>query len=181
MSVVPTGNPAWVRTAAFTTYGGDTNKRNHLSKGVIDPETDVGAEEFSRMVEDLAAAVRVIPFCTIRYTCNDTSPAAPTVHVVQIQTSSPQLVDYAGDNPPSGMPTLTRNGDGDVTITLSATYADAYGVSGAMVIRAATGGLVGTSAGTLPVELTGDSTARARAFDDAGAAVADARGMVQLW
>ena len=82
MPIIPTGNPAWTRSSAHTTYGGDLNKRNHLSQGVVDPETDLGAEQLTRMTEDLAAIARVSPFSVITYTNNDGSPAAPTISTV---------------------------------------------------------------------------------------------------
>ena len=180
MAITPSGQPAWTRTSGFETYGGNVNKRNHLSQGVVDPETDVGAEEFSRIVADLEAITRVSPFCVIRYECNDSSPAAPTVISVS-QMTGVNTAGYEGDAAPSGMPSLARNGDGDVTITWDSTYADPYSISGAIDIRFCNAGLSGTVYGQAVYELVTSSSVRVRAFDGAAAAEADAIVTVEVW
>ena len=116
MPITPTGNPAWTRSAGIESYGGNVNKRNHLSQGVVDPETDISAENLSRIAADLTAVARVSAFSAIRFTCNDTSPAAPTVANVLQQTAI-NTAGYEGDAAPTGMPSLARNGTGDVTVT----------------------------------------------------------------
>jgi hypothetical protein len=115
MAVVPTGAPAWLRVNDFETYGGNTSKRNYMAQGSTDPTTDVSAEQFSRMVEDMAQVARVASFATLTYQCNDSSPGAPTV------------LNY--DPMAGGAPVGTRNGDGDVTWKWDASYLDSYGVS----------------------------------------------------
>ena len=128
MTVNPTGDPAWARTASHDIYGGHSNKANYQSQGAINPKTDVTAEQFSRAVEDLAAAVRVMAFCTLRLTCNDTAPAAPTFEWVRMATGV-RATSYEGDSAPTGFPSGARVGDGSVTITFASSYDDAYGVS----------------------------------------------------
>src|SRR5574342_207944 len=130
MAIVPTGAPLWTRQTDHTQYGGHLQKQNYLSQGVVNSITDVGAEDFCRMCSDLAAVARTSPMWIITYLCNDGSPAAPTIEIVRGATGV-RLVSYAGGSPPTGFPSAARNGNGDVTFTFSATYADEYGVSGA--------------------------------------------------
>jgi hypothetical protein len=138
MSVTPTGNPAWVRSNDHTTYGGDVDKKNYASQGAVNAQTDVSAEQLVRIASDLAAVQRTAPFAVITMLMRDATPAAPIVERVLLMngvTSS----SYVGDSPPSGMPTITRQGTGYVRITLSPSYTDAYGVSGSVSIIGATG------------------------------------------
>lgn len=171
--VVPTGSPAWTRATGFGFYGGNVNKENYLQRGPIDALTDLGAEDFSRMVADLAACARSAHFGVITHICNDSSPAAPTVEFCSLMTGV-RLTSYAGGSPPAGFPSAARNGNGDVTFTFAASYADEYGVVGAYTPRDPTGNLVGTAAGQ-PVFVVSGSTVRIRAFDGGGAAISDAR------
>lgn len=173
MAITPTGGPAWLRTAAFTTYGGHSSKENYLSRGAIDANTDVAAEEFSRMVSDVAATVRTAPFAVIGYLNNDSSPAAPTVETVYMMTGV-RTSSYAGGSPPTGFPSAARNGNGDVTFTFAASYADEYGVTGVYAPTDAHATANGTTALTCVCTVSG-STVRVRVFDDTGAAVQNAR------
>jgi hypothetical protein len=145
MAIVPTGSPAWVRNSDHTTYGGNTAKTNWHSQGVTNAQTDVGAEAFCRMVEDLSAVVRTAPFAVLTVKCNDSSPAAPTILQIN-QMTGVTLVSYAGNTPPAGYPSGARNGDGDVTITWSTALSDDYGVSGNINILHADLGVVSGSA-----------------------------------
>lgn len=172
MTTTPTGSPVWLRVNDFTSYGGNLNKKNFASRGVINPKTDVGAEAFSRMAADLAAVGRTAPFAVLRLTCNDTSPAAPTFEYVALMTGV-RVVSYEGDTAPSGFPSGVRNGDGDVTITFSATYADPFGVTGALTLTHANAQLLGSTAGFAVPDLLTATTVRLRAFDLAGAGLDD--------
>lgn len=131
MAITPTGSPSWVRNSDYTTYGGNVNKANYQGQGKVNARTDVDAEEFARMTADLAAIMRTAPFCTITFTCRDSSALDPLVTDVTMQPSGVVTTSYAGGSPPAGFPSVERNGDGDVTITFDASYTDAYGVSGA--------------------------------------------------
>lgn len=128
MSSTPAGLPAWTRTAGIEYYGGHVNKANYLGQGSVDPRTDVTAEQIQRLSADLAALVRVAPACVALITCNDTSPAAPTVHFMSLM-SNVDTDGYAGDSPASGFPALTRTGDGAFTMTFDANLEDDYSVS----------------------------------------------------
>lgn len=180
MPVVPNGLPAWTRTASFEQYGGDVDKRNFASRGAINPKTDVGAEAFSRMVADLAAVARTAPFLVARVRCNDSfSPGPPSIEWCAMMTGI-RAVSYVGNSPPAGFPAFARNGDGDITITLAASYVDPYGVAGAVSIQQATAQLNGSLAGTATGEPLTATTARFRAFVAAGTAKQDARMTITI-
>src|SRR6478609_5156818 len=144
--VIPTGDPAWVRSSDLVSYGGDPLKHNHLGVGVIDGLTDIGAEEFSRMTGDLAACMRTAPFLTLTYTCDDTTPAAPTVSIASGMIGY-RNTPYGGATPPTGFPSIARNGNGDVTLTFASSYLDVYGKAGAFVLQHPRASLVGSTAG----------------------------------
>jgi hypothetical protein len=178
MAIVPNGLPAWTRTASHTNYGGHVNKRNYLTRGVIDSLTDVGAEALCRIAADLEAISRVTPFCSITYLCNDGAPAAPTIEVVYMMTGV-RSSSYAGDAAPTGFPSAARNGNGDVTFTLLSTYADAYGIDGTFAPKHAVGSVHGTSAAE-PVFVISGQTVRVRAFNGASA-LSDKRISIDIW
>jgi hypothetical protein len=115
MTIVPSGNPAWVRSNDHTAYGGHVNKTNYASVDAVNPRTDLSAQNLTRMAADLAAVARTAPFAVITFTTNDTSPAAPTID---------DYTAMAGASPVGA-----RNGDGDVNLTWDASYADPYAVS----------------------------------------------------
>ncbi len=175
----PDGSPAWMRVAAHTDYGGNVNKQNYLSRGVIDALTDVGAEAICRMSADLEACVRTCPFATITYLCNDSGTSPPTIEVVYMMTGV-RTTSYAGNTPPSGFPSAARNGNGDVTFTFASTYSDAYAVSGAFTPQHAIAGLYGATAGSVTCVISGQ-TIRVRAFVAAGTAMSDALVNLQVW
>lgn len=175
MAVVPTGSPAWSRTASFAIYGGHVNKENYLGKGAIDALTDVAAEEFSRAVSDQAAAVRTAPFAIITYLCNDSSPAAPTVECVFMMTGV-RLTSYGGGFPPAGFPSAARNGNGDVTFTFASSYTDEYGISESFAPRHAETTAHGIGAGAREANFSiSGQTVRVAVVDDSGAGVQDPR------
>jgi hypothetical protein len=158
MSVTPTGSPAWARTADHTIYGGNVNKRNFMSEGVLNAETDVGAEDITRMAEDLAAVVRTAPFAAIAYTADDTTPANPTVLSVR-QMTGVQTSSYAGASPPTGFPAATRSGDGVTVFTWSATYQDAYGQTAYVNLKQGGGSVSAASTGRKVAVVLSDANA----------------------
>lgn len=180
MTITPTGSPSWLRSNDMTHYGGNVNKENYLSRGAIDALTDVDAKQFSRLAADVAALQRVAPFLTITLVCSDSSPAAPTVEYVNMQTGI-SLISYIGSSPPSGFPSASRNSNGDVTITVSSSYQDAFGVSGAFAISSLLPSLLSTTAGIATAEKVSDTVFRLRAFNAAGSALSDARMSCVVW
>lgn len=178
MAITPTGAPAWTRTVDFRHYGGNASKENYLGRGAIDALTDVAAEEFSRMTADLAAAVRSADFATLDITCNDTSPAAPTINYAALMTGV-RTSSYSGGSPPSGFPSAARNGNGDVTITFAASYTDEYGVVGAFTPKTVIVAVNGSGFRTYTYEISGQ-TVRIRIADLSGVAVLDHRFFVEV-
>jgi hypothetical protein len=177
--IVPTGVPAWLRTASISQYGGHASKENYLSRGSIDALTDVSAEEFVRITADLAATVRGAPFAIITFLNNDASPAAPTVESVLMMTGV-QLTSYGGASPPTGFPAAARLGTGRVTFTFASSYLDEYGVSGALTVRSANATVHGTAFAVATVEISGN-VVTVRCKDAAGSDVGDLRVTLQVW
>lgn len=142
----PAGSPSWYHTNDGDTYGAPTDKENFAALGVVNPETDVGAEQFVRLCEDVAAIQRTSATAFIHFTCNDTDTDPPTVHMVRL-ANRVYTTPYAGDNPPTGLPTLTRSSDGVVFIDMPTTLVDDYGVEGDIDIKGAITQLMGTDPG----------------------------------
>jgi hypothetical protein len=180
MAIVPAGLPAWTRTGIHTQYGGDVNKRNILSQGVIDAQTDVGADEFARLAADLEAIVRTAPFAVITYACNDTSPNPPTIFTV-FGMIGVNYTYYLGTSPPTGFPSAARNGNDDVTFTFASSYQDPYAVAGTFVPYHAIASCHGSSARIATVDLVSATTLRVRGFNDAGTAGTDNRFTLMVW
>lgn len=177
MAIVPTGVPAWVRTVSIGHYGGHADKQNYLSRGAIDPLTDVDAEEFVRATADLAAIVRTGPFAIITYTNGDTSP--PTVESVLMMTGV-RLTSYAGDTPPTGFPGGAGLGAGHATFTFEASYLDEYGVTGAFAVTGAKATVHGSDFAVASVEISGN-VVTVRCKDAAGLDVGSKRVTLQVW
>ena len=174
MPVIPTGVPAWLRQNSFASYGGDLEKRNFASRGVINPKTDVGAEAFSRITADLAACALTAPAAVMTILCDDTPPAAPTVEYASLMTGV-RTTSYLGSSPPTGFPAVTRNGNGDLSITFSASYSDPYGISGAFTAKHVRAQLNGSVAGMATATIISATIVRVRAFVAAGTAMSNAR------
>ena len=175
MSIVPTGNPAWVRSNGHTAYGGNVNKLNYQSLGTVNPRTDLSAENLCRIAADLAAVARVSPFAVMTFTCDDTTPSAPTINAYYAMAGS--------------SPTPTRNGNGDATFQWAGSYADDYGVVANANIIAATATVVTNGANTYvaTVELL-DANAdgvfesvRVRVVNQAVVAVSNAKVCLTIW
>lgn len=160
MAIIPTGSPSWVRNSDYTTYGGHASKINYQSQGKVNARTDVDAEDFARITADIAALMRPAEFCNLTFTARDAGVLDPLVTKVTMQPSGVVTVSYAGGSPPTGFPAVTRVADGNYLITFSATYLDAYGVSGAWqpvhamgAVHGANGRDVGTTVGVSAVQV----------------------------
>lgn len=116
MGIIPTGQPAWVRSNDHTAYGGDLNKENYAGEGAVDGQTDVDAANYCRIAADMEALARVAEFATITYTQDDTG------------TNDPTIDEY--DGMAGTEPLAVRESDGVVLLTWDADYPDAYGVDG---------------------------------------------------
>jgi hypothetical protein len=172
------GYPAWVRASDHTTYGGDLNKKNWQSQGVVDARTDVDAAALCRLAEDLSACSRTCPFGVISWTCVDTpTPGVPLITAVNLMTGI-AIVDYSGDAPPTGFPSAARNGTGDVTFTFAASYSDAYGVAGAFSPVHALAG--SRTSGAYATAAISGQTVRVRLLDTADSGVSNSSGTLMV-
>ncbi len=180
MPIVPQGSPLWERTVDFAHYGGNVEKSNYLSRGAIDALTDVDAEQFARLTADAAAMARVAPFCVGTVTCRDSGSLAPEFNYVHMATGV-RLLTYSGDAPPTGFPSGSRNGTGDITITFASSYADPYAVSGDFAISHAKVGVVHTAVARAVAQVVTDTTLRLRAFDASDAALSNAKFTFSVW
>ena len=181
MTINPSGGPPWLRTAGITDYGGHVSKANYMARGIINPKTDVGADAIMRLSDHLSSAVRTASTLKITYTNNDSSPAAPSVNSIVLQTGI-DLDGYVdGSSPPSGFPSFARNGTGDITLTVASSYTDAYGVSGAFAIHGAEATVNGSGNVNASAVWTA-TTVRVRVYTaDTGAALADQQVTVDIW
>ena len=182
MAITPAGSPAWTRAATHEDYGGDLNKQNYLSKGVIDALTDVGAEEICRIAADLEAVTRTSPFCVMNITCNDATSAAPTVNSALLMTGA-RSTSYEGDAPPTGFPECSRVSDGVVDVTFAASYSDDYGAAGAFAPAHVMGG-AGSFVPVTCTATTSGAVVRVYCWDGSGfplVAMPDAVFSVSVW
>lgn len=168
----PTGDPPWVRSADSSTYGGHVGKHDYQQQGVTNPLTDIAAAEFLRTVNDLAAIVKPAPFATLLVQCNDTVPAAPTIQWIMAMNGS-RSTPYAGGAAPTGMPTGTRNSDGNITLQWPASLTDSYGVSAPLEIA----GVVASASGYVTTYTIDD----ARTITVAAVSGADTAILIRVW
>lgn len=172
MPIVPTGAPVWLRTNDFQVYGGDPNKRNYMGQGAIDPTSDVTAEQFSRLVEDVAELGRVTEFATITFRCNDTVPGPPTI--------------LAYNGLAGAAPTGSRIGNGHVSFAWPVEPEDAYGVEAFVNFMSAMGGPQGTPGGVYTEFLDSNADGlnervNMLVFDASAAAIVDGVATVTVW
>jgi hypothetical protein len=179
MTITPAGLPAWTRTADHTVYGGNLQKQNYQSQGVINPRTDVGAEALARLTADAEATTRTCPFAVLTYLNHDGSPAAPTIESAYLMTGV-RASSYEGNAAPTGFPSAARNSTGKVTFTFAASYSDPYGVSAAFTPSHVVLGMQGTTFLDATWSISG-STVAVSCFDAAGAAVGDRRITLVVW
>lgn len=181
----PAGLPSWTRTATIEYYGGHPDKQNYMGQGAIDARTDVTAEQLNRLAADLAACVRVAPFCVILLTTNDTTPGPPFVQSIRMQNRV-NLTGYAGDNPPPGFPVCLRTGNGRVSITFPVSPEDDFGQTIPVDLKAGLGGVRGI-AGDVWVSMqnpNADAYYEAldvKATDEDGVALEDVPIIVEAW
>lgn len=132
-SVLPSGNPLWLRNPGITQYGGDVNKKDYGGIGVVNAQTDIGAAQFSRLTADLAAVARVVPLMRLEFTPNS-GTIKSTVNWCAPAWATPRSYPI-GDSPPTAAyPTITGTGTSR-TITVPSNAADDYGVSAVIVPR----------------------------------------------
>lgn len=124
----PSGNPAWVRSNDFTSYGGHESKKNYNSLPIVNPRTDVGAEHLARIAADLAAVARMADFAILNVTMGSGSDA-PTVNLCRLMTGVYTGTGYSGTSPPTGFPRAVGVSNGVVDVKFTGAYTDPYSVS----------------------------------------------------
>lgn len=182
MTITPAGSVTWEREASADIYGGHADKEDYQGQGVVNAKTDISAAQFARLCADVAAVSRTAPYSVVTLTCNDTSPAAPTVNSVMQMDVGSTLVAYAGDSPASGFPTCTRVSDGKVQIVWPSLPADDFGVTGALVTQHAIAHVIsGSDGATVKVDQVNDTTWTFEAYDKSPAVIADAQMTIEVW
>jgi hypothetical protein len=183
MAIVPAGSPAWTRAAVHTDYGGHVNKRNFMGIGVVNAMTDLGAEELCRTAADMVALARTAAYGILTFTCNDTSPAAPTIQCAYLMSAAPRLTSYAGDSAPSGFPSAARDGTGAVTFTFASSFTDDYGVSGSWtpLFAGTTVQSVSTSPAYFANWVISGHTVQVVVVDNSGVAVGNKTVTLVVW
>lgn len=180
MTTTPEGDAPWTRSATATTYGGHSDKKDYQSLGSINPRTDFSVAQFLRMTADLSACARVAAFSSVSLTCNDTSPAAPTIDAAH-QMNGVAPTGYTGDSPPSGFPTFTRVANGSVQGVWPSAPSDDFSVSATFAIKHVRADVVnhGSYSG---VEITkvSDTTFTFEAVDSGGSAISDAEIHIEV-
>jgi len=168
--IIPAGVPPWTRTTDFSHYGGNANKQNYLSRGPIDALTDVGADEFARMTNDLAAVARTNPFCVLAF--------GALVGDVRVVSSAQAMfgvrtVAYETNAEPPGLfPRVDRNGIGNYTIAFLEQYTDSYGVVAPFAVTGVKPGCaVHPAVCRVVAEIVDAHRVRVRAFDAGGTAI----------
>jgi hypothetical protein len=88
-----------------------------------------------------------------------------------------RLTSYEGNAAPSGFPSASRNGNGDVTFTFASSYQDPYGIAGSFIVAHPRAMFVSSAGdiGMAPCEIVNDTTLRVRAFFYTGGAYPDAK------
>lgn len=193
MSITPTGTPAWTRTASADLYGGHANKRNWGGLGIIDPRTDISAEQWSRMAADLAAVVTVSPALVIRVRDTGARTVAPSAPSPSITASVHSLWGvsgwYSGGFPATGFPTVELD-DSDLslptyTITIPASHTDYFGVAAsfAPVATVTTGVKISGGVMVYPCgeTITGQVITLQFAGDDLALVSGNVDFVVQVW
>ena len=111
--ITPTGNPNWARTADITDYGGSINKKNYLDAAATNPDTDVTAEQYSRLVDAVAAMNRIVPFC---------------VMVIDLTDGTIDTFYHQAGNVDENKPTIGEYAGGKRIITFPESYVDSYNI-----------------------------------------------------
>jgi hypothetical protein len=145
MTIVPSGNPLWLRNPGVSQYGGDINKKDYGGIGVINALTDISAAQHARLASDAAAVSRTSTLMRLTFVCSATPPVTLVIWCVPAWAIPTYYAD--GSIPPSASyPTITGSGTSR-TITMPTSAADEYGVVAAIspiIVRATNASWDGT-------------------------------------
>ncbi len=166
--VTPAADPAWVRNASIESFGATVNMHNLDEVGTVDPNTDYLAEQHASLADNAQAFQKTIPFAVIKLTCNDSSPAVPTINSYHALHGVVQ-------------PTVARSGTGHFTITWATSYLDSYGVEGATNLTDFTTSVHGSTFAQANAQFTAANVLEVFVFDAAGSALADRKVTVVVY
>lgn len=178
--IIPSGLAPWLRANDHTTYGGRHDKMNYQSQGVVDPRTDISAEQFVRLCEDLASVVRVCPYGYLMIQCDDTTPTDPTVLFVYLMNVFTEI-PYLGSTPGLGMPTVERVSNGVFTVSFVSPAEDAYGIEGDVIIKGVVPTVENPGSGTVEAGYTvSGNIVTVNVTDDVGP-VSNPKVFLKVW
>jgi hypothetical protein len=131
MTILPSGNPLWLRAPGITQYGGDANKKDYGGIGVVNAQTDISAAQYARMTADLAAVARVTPLMRLLVVTASGAPFAAVTWCAPAWGAPVSYVD--GAVPPSSIyPVVTASAATSFAVAVPASIADDYGIAGAV-------------------------------------------------
>lgn len=131
MTILPAGNPLWLRSPGITQYGGDVNKKDYGGIGSVNSQTDINAAQFSRLTADLAAVARVAPLVRLLIIPSSSAPYAAVQYCAPAWAPPTAYTD--GSVPPSSVyPTVTASAATSCVVTIPSAIMDDYGVSAAV-------------------------------------------------
>ena len=134
MTILPSGNPLWLRAPGITQYGGDANKKDYGGIGVINAQTDISAAQYARMTADLAAVARVTPLVRLLVV---TASGAPFAAVQWCAPAWAAATSYADGSAPTSAiyPQVLCGDPTNFLVVIPSPVVDDYGISGAAVPR----------------------------------------------
>lgn len=168
-AVVPSGAPAWARSAGHADYGGHVNKADFQGVSVVNPKTDVSAAQIARMAADMTAVVRTTAFCVLTGTMA-TDTGTPTFNAVRLMTGVYNGSAYSADSAPTGYPSGSCASLGVVDVTFASSYSDDYSVSAAFAPSFAMA-TAGTDSGVRCRATISGQSVRVTCVDQSGSAV----------
>ena len=141
--VILTGNPIWARDVNTTQYCGDPNKKDFGNVGVLNPKTDLGANQHARLVADLTTVARSSLLMRLVFTPNATAPSTSVQCCMPAWSPPATWLDGAvtrpgypdGSAPPSQYYATIVGTGSTRTITLPTEASDDYGVTYAVTPR----------------------------------------------
>lgn len=164
----PKKDPLWIRNASIESYGCTVDFHDYGGVGKIDPNTDSDASEWMSMTADVSAMDKTIPFARITLTCNDSSPAAPTI------------VSYWAVHG-TDRPTVARVGNGHFTIEWASSYYDPYGQEGVTNLIDVTATVRGSAACFASAEFSSVKKLDVYVWGSSFAAALDKKVTVVVW
>lgn len=169
-NVVPqSGIATFAGAMNHETFGGHLQKKNYGGIAVVNPKTDVSAQQGVDGCRVLARAQWTMKFAELEITLGDDDTAS-TVN------------SYVGQNGVglSKAPSIARIGTGIVRLQWDATYTDEYNITGTLAIKRAKGTPCGTVFSNPVCNRVDARTVDVRFFDAAGALVDNRSAVIEV-